>query len=116
MPRKKKTEAEPKELSERQQRIAEIRKVPKDARPTEMKQELVELVGQERRDNFLRLLPRRIAKAKKAINGVLNLASTTTYQYTQDEAAQIVAAFAVYAAEVKRAFTGTPKEKGMFDL
>lgn len=116
MARKGKATREKKPPTERQLRIAEIRAVAKDARPTEMKEELVRLVGEERRDNFLRLLPRRAAKVKKAVEGIINLSNAATYSYTEDEAAQIVTAFSNFAAEVKRSFTGTPKEKGMWDL
>lgn len=106
----------PAEKTARQLRIEELRSVPRPERTSEQSAELLKLNSEEKRSRFLRLLPARAGKLKRAVRGLVNLGNVQGYEYTPDEAQAVVNAFNVYMAEVRRAFTGAPKEKGMWDL
>jgi len=116
MPKPKRPERKPAEKTTRQLRIDELRSIPRPDRTAEQLEELSRLNGEEKRERFLRLLPKRVGNLKRAVRGVINLGNVQGYDYTPDEAAAIVAAVAAYAGEVRRAFTGAPREKGLYDL
>lgn len=109
----KKQKSEP---TPRQAEIVRLRKTPRDRRTEAAVDRLRQLVTEEKRERFNRLFPRRLERLKSAVRNMVRLGSPTAYQYTEEEAEAMVKAARAYAAEIERAFRGTPKEKGLFDL
>ena len=102
--------------TERHKEIERLSKTPKDKRTPQHAERLAALQGEERRAKWQEQQPRRIERLKKAIRRVIHLGNPRAYQYTPEEAEALCAAVKRYAQEVERAFKGTPKEKGLFDL
>lgn len=71
---------------------------------------------QERRDRFLRLAPRRVQRAVKALDGVARLANRQSYQYTPEEAAKIRAALDAACEGALRELSGEAKQPKLFTL
>jgi hypothetical protein len=65
---------------------------------------------------FLARHDRVIEQVKRGIRNLVKLGNPRWNEYTPEEAARIVAAVKGYSTEVERAFRGTPREKGLFDL
>lgn len=109
----KKTKAEP---TPRQREIEALRKVKRDRRSEQQSARLSALVAEEKRDRFNRLFPRRVERLKKAAESVIACANVQSYAYETAEAEGIAGLAAKIAAEIRRAYQGAPKERGLFDL
>jgi hypothetical protein len=71
---------------------------------------------QERRDRFVRLAPRRVTKALKAIEQVANLGNPASYAYTDEEATKIGLALTEALESCRIAFEGKTKAPAVFAL
>ncbi len=69
-----------------------------------------------RRPRFLDRQVSYVKHARRAIRRLTKLGNTTHYDYTGDEAKQIMDAILQDVDNLRRAFVGSPKEKGLFDL
>lgn len=69
-----------------------------------------------RRTRFLDRQVRYVKHARRALARVQKIGNPTHYDYSPDEGKAILAALDKSMAEVRRAFEGSPKEKGLFDL
>jgi hypothetical protein len=116
MAKKRSAEKVPAAKSPREQEIADLREIGRDGRTEEQSARLSLLLSDERRERFTRLMPKRMARLRSAFRGIRNIAAPQSYQYTEEEAQNISAAVIAAANEVKRLFTGAPKEKGLYDL
>lgn len=61
--------------------------------------------------NFMKLAPKRMTRALKAIDVVGNLANRNSYTYTSEQATQIVTALAEAVKAVGSKFTATASSK-----
>lgn len=69
-----------------------------------------------RRPRFLDRYVRYVKHARRALARVAKLGNAIHYDYTTEEAKQIVEALTHDMENVRRALQGAPKEKGLFDL
>jgi len=104
------------QLSPREQEIAKIRKIDRDKRSEQQIARLAELLAEDRRDRWNRLSPGRKLKMARAIKGLLAISSPQSYQYTAEEAQAICDEMDRKCKEIRAAFLGTVREKGMFDV
>lgn len=100
----------------REAEIERLRKIPRDKRSGEQVARLAALVGEERRERFLKMHVRRVRNARRALRNIMRFANSTSYSMTDDEAQMIVTVLGDDIAEIKRRFVGTPREKGLYDL
>lgn len=96
--------------------IKELQRMGKDGRDSMQNARLRSLLEDERRARFSRLYVKRVQRFRDSARRVIAMSNTASYTYTDDEAGQIRAAAKKYSEEIERAFTGSPKEKGLFDL
>jgi hypothetical protein len=113
--RPKKSTTGPVAVTPRQARIRELQGLRSSGRSEADDRELADLLAEERRDRWLRLFPGRANRAMVATRNLWRMANPKSYLYTEDEARQVVEAMEQYTREIKRAFTGSPKERGLFD-
>lgn len=79
---------------------------------TESDQERAVRVSKERSDKFLRLAPKRMTKALKALQGVAALGNRRAYTYTADQYAKMKAALTSELDKLDKAYTGTSTSNG----
>lgn len=116
MPRPKKLDIADRVLTNRQQNIKAIQSIPRHERDADAVALLATLQAEERRDRFVRLMPKRITRLKGAVRQMVRMGNPKAFQYTEDEAQAIITAVKSYTVEIERSFRGAPKEKGLFDL
>lgn len=69
-----------------------------------------------RRPRFTSRHVRYTLHARRALKRLAKMGNKTHYDYTPDEAENILKVIRADVAELERAFRGAPKEKGMYDL
>lgn len=104
MARKKSVTTAEKTLTATEERIKAIREIPEERRSEAIKDELKQLLADERRERFVRHAERRTGNAIKAIGNVGRLGNRASYQYTEEEAAAIVEALATALAKARGSF------------
>ena len=89
---------------------------PSKPRPAAPKADKPKAPPKSKRERWNSLYVKRVKNARRALRNVARMGNVAGYEYTHEEAAQVIAILKADMAEVERAFRGTPKEKGMFDL
>lgn len=80
--------------------------------PTESDQERVVRVSKERSEKFLRLAPKRMTKALKALDNVAALGNRKAYTYTEDQYAKMKDALQKQLEKLDRAYMGSAAASG----
>lgn len=73
-------------------------------------------VKETKSDRFVRLAPKRVNKALKALTHVANLGNRHAYEYSEQHAQRIVDALYAAVGEVKRRFQGSSVPDNGFKL
>lgn len=100
-------------------RQAEIKRLVAKGREKRSDQEsarLDQLKMEERRDRFLKLAPKRVQKAIKALQYVGNCGNRSSYQYSEEEALKIGLALKRALDECGEKFSSRGKDEATFTL
>jgi hypothetical protein len=90
----------------------------KDKAALEAGQEVLAQIGMKKtkRGRFLEIAPKRTEKAAQAMRNLARCGLRTSYEYTEDEVAQILDYLAREYADVKRAFEGVKVKADGFEF